>query len=149
VTEINPQTFLTFDDVLLKPSYSDIMPSEVDVSTQLTKSISLGIPLISAAMDTVTEAATAIAMAQAGGIGIIHKNMSPQAQASEVRKVKKAESGMIVDPLTVEPNQPLSEVLAAMKQQGGGYHHPARRPVRDQHLAQGLRADDPRSGDGP
>ncbi len=116
MTHINPEIFLTFDDVLLKPSYSDIMPSEVDVSTKLTRKLRLGIPLISAAMDTVTEAATAIAMAQAGGIGIIHKNLSPAAQASEVRKVKKAESGMIVDPLTVEPNQSLSEVLAAMQQ---------------------------------
>jgi IMP dehydrogenase len=116
VTTINPETFLTFDDVLLKPSYSDVMPAAVDVSTKLTKTLRLGIPLVSAAMDTVTEAATAIAMAQAGGIGIIHKNMSPRAQAAEVRRVKKAESGMIVDPLTVEPDQSLSEVLAAMKQ---------------------------------
>jgi IMP dehydrogenase len=115
VTNNNQETYLTFDDVLLKPSYSDVMPAEVDVSTKLTKKLRLGIPLISAAMDTVTEAATAIAMAQAGGIGIIHKNMTPTAHASEVRKVKKAESGMIVDPLTVEPGQSLSEVLATMK----------------------------------
>ncbi|MDJ0765228.1 MAG: IMP dehydrogenase [Myxococcota bacterium] len=105
---------LTFDDVLLRPSYSEFMPSEVDVSTRLTRDIRIGIPLLSAAMDTVTEAATAITMAQAGGIGIIHKNMSPAEQAGEVRKVKKSESGMIIDPVTMNPDQPLSDVLQAM-----------------------------------
>ncbi len=91
------------------------MPAQVDVSTRLTRKIDLKIPLLSAAMDTVTESATAIAMAEAGGIGIIHKNIPPQEQAAEVRKVKKAESGMIVDPLTVTPSQPLSEVLETMR----------------------------------
>ena len=107
---------LTFDDVLLSPSYSDILPHEVDVSTKLTKKIDLKIPLISAAMDTVTGAMTAIAMAQEGGIGIIHKNMSIEDQAGEVLKVKKFESGMIVNPLTVSPDNlveegdPISEI---------------------------------------
>ncbi len=111
----NPETYFTFDDVLLKPSYSELVPSEVDVSTRLTQKLRLSIPLVSAAMDTVTEANTAIAMAQAGGIGIVHKNLSPVEQAAEVRKVKKAQSGMIVDPLTVTPDQPLIQALETMK----------------------------------
>lgn len=110
------ETCLTFDDVLLKPCYSDVMPSHVDVSTRLTRTVHLAIPLVSAAMDTVTESATAIAMAQAGGIGIIHKNMSPKEQAAEVRKVKKAESGMIIDPIVVAPDEPLSAALKAMRE---------------------------------
>ncbi len=113
---INPEICLTFDDILLKPSYSDVMPAQVDLTTRLTKSLNLNIPLLSAAMDTVTESQTAITMARAGGIGIIHKNMSPNAQAAQVRKVKKAETGMIVDPLTVTPEQPLQEVLEMMSQ---------------------------------
>ncbi|MBN2715278.1 MAG: IMP dehydrogenase [Deltaproteobacteria bacterium] len=111
----NPEVCLTFDDVLLKPSYSNIMPSQVDVSTQLTRGIRLNIPLLSAAMDTVTESDTAIAMARFGGIGIIHKNFTPDEQAAEVRKVKKAETGMIIDPLTVNPGQKLSEALDLMQ----------------------------------
>ena len=91
---------LTFDDVLLLPAFSDVLPSEVNIETILTRKIFLGIPLISAAMDTVTEAHTAISMAQEGGIGILHKNMTPERQANEVDKVKKSESGMIVDPIT-------------------------------------------------
>ncbi|MBN2526344.1 MAG: IMP dehydrogenase [Deltaproteobacteria bacterium] len=110
-----PEVCLTFDDVLLKPSYSNVMPSQVDVSTQLTRGIRLNTPLLSAAMDTVTESETAIAMARFGGIGIIHKNFTPEEQAAEVRKVKKAETGMIVDPLTVTPTQSLSEALALMQ----------------------------------
>ena len=109
---------LTFDDVLLVPSYSQILPTDVDVSTQLTPGIKLNIPLISAAMDTVTEARTAITMAQEGGIGIIHKNMSADFQASEVEKVKKFESGMIVNPLTVKPNQLVSDALDIMNNFG-------------------------------
>ena len=105
---------LTFDDVLLRPSYSDVMPTEVDVTTRLTRSLRLNIPLLSAAMDTVTSADMAIAMARAGGIGIVHKNMSPENQAAEVRKVKKSESGMIVDPVTVAPDQALFEALEEM-----------------------------------
>ncbi|MCP4196813.1 MAG: IMP dehydrogenase [Proteobacteria bacterium] len=105
---------LTFDDVLLRPSYSQVLPTAVDVATRLTRNIQMGIPLVSAAMDTVTEAATAIALAQGGGIGIIHKNMSPAEQAEEVRKVKKSESGMIINPVTLTPDQSLSEALDAM-----------------------------------
>ncbi len=105
---------LTFDDVLLLPAKSDVLPFEVNLETQLTRDITLGIPLVSAAMDTVTEAHTAIAMAQEGGIGIIHKNMPPKQQASEVDKVKKSESGMIVDPITMDPDRKVSEALALM-----------------------------------
>ncbi len=105
---------LTFDDVLLVPSRSDILPSDVQVQTRLTRALDLQIPLISSAMDTVTESRLAIAIAQEGGTGIIHKNMSPKAQASEVQRVKKSESGMILDPITVAPNQKISDALAIM-----------------------------------
>lgn len=106
---------LTFDDVLLLPAASEVLPHEVDISTRLTSSISLNIPLLSAAMDTVTEARTAISMAQEGGIGIIHRNLSIEDQAAEVDKVKKYESGMIVDPITMEPEQKVYEALEVMK----------------------------------
>jgi IMP dehydrogenase len=106
---------LTFDDVLLLPAESSILPRDVDVSTQLTRSIRLNIPLLSAAMDTVTEAQMAIAMAREGGIGIIHRNMPVAAQAAEVDKVKKSESGMIVDPITMDPDQKIYEALEIMK----------------------------------
>lgn len=106
---------LTFDDVLLIPAASAILPREVDIASYLTKSIKLNMPLISAAMDTVTEAQTAIAMAREGGIGIIHRNMSIAAQAAEVDKVKKSESGMIVDPITMDPDQKIYEALEIMK----------------------------------
>jgi len=106
---------LTFDDVLLLPAYSAVMPQEADVSTQLTKKIRLGIPLISAAMDSVTEARTAICMAQEGGIGVIHRNFTIERQAAEVEKVKKYESGMIVDPITVDPDQSLEEAVYVMQ----------------------------------
>lgn len=105
---------LTFDDVLLLPARSDVLPSEVNLETILTRNISLGIPLVSAAMDTVTEAQTAIAMAQEGGLGILHKNMSPERQAIEVDKVKKSESGMIVDPITMDPDRSVSDALELM-----------------------------------
>ena len=95
---------LTFDDVLLVPAYSEVTPDVVDVTAWLTPSISLNIPLVSAAMDTVTESAMAISMARAGGIGIVHKNMSIERQKLEIEKVKKSESGMIIDPITVEPD---------------------------------------------
>ena len=108
------QEALTFDDVLLVPSYTDILPAEADVSTYLTPNIKLNIPLVSAAMDTVTEARTCIAMAQEGGIGIIHRNLDTQLQASEVEKVKKFESGMIVNPLTVSQSQKVHEALEIM-----------------------------------
>lgn len=107
---------LTFDDVLLLPAASKVLPNEVDVRTKLTRSISMNIPLMSAAMDTVTEANTAISMAREGGIGIIHKNMSIERQAREVDKVKKSESGMIIDPVTMHPEQKISEVLEVMEQ---------------------------------
>lgn len=106
---------LTFDDVLLVPAHSQVLPKEVDLTTQLTKTITLNIPLLSAAMDTVTESRAAIAMAREGGLGIIHKNMSPKAQATEVDQVKKSESGMIVDPITMGPDQKIYEALAVMK----------------------------------
>ena len=107
---------LTFDDVLLLPAASKVLPNEVDVGTKLTRTISMNIPLLSAAMDTVTEANTAISMAREGGIGIIHKNMSIERQAREVDKVKKSESGMIIDPVTMHPEQKISEVLEVMEQ---------------------------------
>ena len=103
---------LTFDDVLLLPAFSDVLPRSVDTGTQLTKAIRLNIPLMSAAMDTVTESKLAIALAQEGGMGIIHKNMSIARQAAEVLAVKKHESGIIVDPITVPPNMTIGEVLA-------------------------------------
>ncbi|HKQ32864.1 MAG TPA: IMP dehydrogenase, partial [Thermodesulfobacteriota bacterium] len=113
----NVEECLTFDDVLLVPAYSEILPNDVDVSTRLTKNIKLNIPLISAAMDTVTESSTAIAMAQEGGIGIIHRNLDIQYQAAEVKRVKKYESGMIVNPLTVRPKHKVSDALEIMLKQ--------------------------------
>jgi len=109
---------LTFDDVLLQPGYSEVMPAEVDVASQLTKTITLRTPILAAAMDTVTEADTAIAMARLGGIGILHKNMDPQRQAHEVRRVKKCESGMVVDPLTIRSDATLSDALSLMRNNG-------------------------------
>ena len=106
---------LTFDDVLLVPAESEIMPAEVDISTYLTPNIRLNIPLISSPMDTVTEARLAIAIAQEGGIGIIHRNLSIERQAEEVDKVKRSEAGMILDPITLRANRPLSEALAMME----------------------------------
>ena len=106
---------LTFDDVLLIPARSDVLPKNTNVSTQFTREIFLNVPLVSAAMDTVTEAPLAIALAQEGGIGIIHKNMSIEAQAAEVDKVKRSESGMIVDPITLGPHQRVQEALDAME----------------------------------
>jgi IMP dehydrogenase len=105
---------LTFDDVLLKPAASSVLPGQVNTRTQLTGSIDLNIPLISAAMDTVTEWRLAIAMAQAGGIGVIHRNLDPKAQAEQVARVKKFESGMVVDPMTIRPDQTLDEALSMM-----------------------------------
>lgn len=105
---------LTFDDVLLVPAESDVLPTGVDTRTRITKSVELGIPLVSAAMDTVTEARLAIALAQAGGIGVVHKNLDIAAQAAEVRTVKKFESGMVVNPVTVNPDNSLAEALKVM-----------------------------------
>lgn len=107
---------LTFDDVLLVPAYSDVLPAQVDVSTQLTKKVRLNIPIISSAMDTVTEAGLAIAIAREGGLGIIHKNMSIELQAEMVRRVKRSESGMITDPITLQPDQTIGEAWALMEE---------------------------------
>src|SRR5215831_18359264 len=101
---------LTFDDVLLEPGPSEVMPGQVDTSTRLTREINLNIPLVSAAMDTVTESRLAIAMAQAGGMGILHRNLSVDAQADHVREVKRYESGMVINPLTINPDTRLSEI---------------------------------------
>ena len=116
MAEFFPDEGLTFDDVLLMPSRSDILPKDVDISTVLTERIKLNIPIISAAMDTVTEYRMSIAIARQGGIGIIHKNLSPERQAAEVDKVKRSESGMIVDPITLPPDMPIGEALSVMKQ---------------------------------
>lgn len=118
------QEALTFDDVLLKPRASDIIPSETDTHTQLTKNITLAIPLVSAAMDTVTESKLAIAMAQQGGMGCIHKNLSITGQAAEVQAVKKFESGMVIDPLTINPENTLADALTLMSN-----HHISGVPV--------------------
>ena len=114
------QEYLTFDDVLLVPSYSEILPHQTNVSTKITKNISLNIPLISAAMDTVTESKMAISMAQNGGIGCIHKNLSIAKQKDEVQKVKKFESGMIIDPITISPNATIKEALQLMDEHISG-----------------------------
>lgn len=106
---------LTFDDVLLLPAYSEVLPREVNISTQLTKDIKLNIPMVSAAMDTVTETGLAIALAREGGIGVLHKNMSIQQQAEQVRKVKRSESGLIVDPLTLSPDATVADAVKLMK----------------------------------
>jgi IMP dehydrogenase len=115
VKETTIREALTFDDVLLEPAKSDLLPSEVDVSTRLTRNIPLNIPLLSAAMDTVTDSRMAIAMAQQGGMGIIHKNMTIEAQADEVDRVKRSESGMIVNPITMSPDQKIHEAMEVMK----------------------------------
>ncbi|MEP7118211.1 MAG: IMP dehydrogenase, partial [Acidobacteriota bacterium] len=108
-------TALTFDDVLLVPRYSNVLPAQVNVTTRLTRNIPLDVPLLSAAMDTVTESSMAIAMAQQGGIGVIHKNLSIEEQAAEVDRVKRSESGMIVNPITLSPTHKIHEALEMMK----------------------------------
>ena len=105
----------TFDDLILVPAHSEILPGQVDVKTKLSRNIDLNIPVVSAAMDTVTESETAITIARQGGLGFIHKNMSPEEQALQVEKVKKSESGMIVDPITIEPDHRIYEVLEIME----------------------------------
>ena len=107
---------LTFDDVLLVPQYSEVLPKDVEVRSKLTRNIELAVPLLSAAMDSVTEARTAITMAREGGIGIVHKNLLPEDQAREVEKVKRAESGMVLSPVTVRPSQSLRDALAIMRE---------------------------------
>ncbi|MFC1516292.1 IMP dehydrogenase [Thermodesulfobacteriota bacterium] len=113
--KIPPEEAYSFDDLLLTPNYSDVLPSDVNVSTRLTKKITLNIPIVSAAMDTVTESRTSISMAREGGMGFIHRNMSIDSQAMEVDKVKKSESGMIIDPVTIHPDQKIHEVMALMQ----------------------------------
>ena len=115
MTEENIRFGYTFDDIILVPARSSVLPGEVDVRTQLSRHISLNIPIVSAAMDTVTESKTAITVARQGGIGFIHKNMSLERQALEVEKVKKSESGMIVDPITIEPEKKIYEVIEIME----------------------------------
>jgi IMP dehydrogenase len=112
---VPPEAF-TFDDVLLKPGASDVLPSEVDIRTHITRGIALNLPIVASAMDTVTEYQMAIAMAQAGGIGVIHRNFEPEQQAAQVRLVKKFESGMVVNPLTIHPDQTLADALTLMKE---------------------------------
>ena len=124
---------LTFDDVLLVPSHSQVVPRDVSLETRLTRSISLNIPLLSAAMDTVTESRLAIAIAQEGGLGVVHKNMSPAKQAAEVAKVKRFESGVVKDPITIPPSMSVREVLALTRQ-----HRISGLPVVDQGRVVGI-----------
>ena len=138
------QKALTFDDVLLVPAYSNVLPRDVSLRTQLTRNINLNIPLLSAAMDTVTETRLAIALAQEGGIGIIHKNMSAQAQAAKVAKVKRFESGVVKDPITITPDMTVRNVIefdapaqdfrfaGGAGQAGGRHRHQSRSAFREQ-----------------
>ena len=112
----SPREALTFDDVLLRPGLSEVLPSDVDIRSRITRTISLNIPIVASAMDTVTEAQMAIAMAQAGGIGVIHRNMDPEQQAAQVRQVKKFESGMVVNPVTIAPDATLADALTLMRE---------------------------------
>src|SRR5258706_10313573 len=123
---------LPFDDVLLVPGASEVLPGQVDTRTRLTKTVELGIPLVSAAMDTVTEAGLAIAMAQAGGMGVIHKNLGIEEQAEHVRRVKRFESGMVVNPVTIGPDASLADALSLMER-----HHISGVPVVDGKDAKG------------
>ncbi|MFP5387000.1 MAG: IMP dehydrogenase, partial [Bacteriovoracia bacterium] len=109
------ESALTYDDVLIVPNYSEVLPTDVELKTRFSKNISMNIPIASSAMDTVTESRTAIVMAQEGGIGVIHKNLTPEEQAFEVEKVKKYESGMIINPFTVTPDQKISDLFELMK----------------------------------
>src|SRR5215203_4791787 len=114
----SPREALTFDDVLLRPGLSGVLPSEADIRSRVTREIALNIPIVASAMDTVTESKMAIAMAQAGGLGVIHRNLEPEEQAAQVRQVKKFESGMVVNPLTIGPDATLAEALLLMKDHG-------------------------------
>src|SRR5437763_13127271 len=114
----SPREALTFDDVLLQPGLSDVLPSDVDLRSRITRSIALNIPIIASAMDTVTESRMAIAMAQAGGLGVLHRNLDPEDQAAQVRQVKKFESGMVVNPVTIHPDATLADALGLMKSHG-------------------------------
>ena len=137
-------TGLTYDDVLLLPELTDVVPSEVDTSAQLTKKIRLRIPLLSAAMDTVTEARMAIAMARQGGIGILHRNLSIEEQASQVRQVKRSESGMVEDPVTIGPDATIEELDRLC----GHYRVSGLPVVDDQQQLIGLHDSSRTSGDG-
>src|SRR4051812_30565358 len=114
MTDFEPRLALTFDDISLVPGLSEVHPNQVELRTQVCRGIEMNIPILSAAMDTVTESRLAIALAQEGGIGIVHKNLSIEAQAEEVDRVKRSESGMIVDPVTMRPDQSIREALAVM-----------------------------------
>ena len=146
---------LTFDDVLLQPLESSVLPSGADTRTFLTREIPLNIPILSSAMDTVTEADMAIALAQLGGIGVLHRNLDVEEQAAAVRAVKRFESGMVVNPITMTPDQTLAEALELMKRQphqrhpdrrevgqAGRHPHQPRRALRRESEAAGARADD-------
>jgi IMP dehydrogenase len=111
-----PREAYTFDDVLLKPGLSDVLPSDVNIRSRITRNVALNVPIVASAMDTVTEAHMAIAMAQAGGIGVIHRNLEPALQAAQVRQVKKFESGMVVNPVTIQPDATLADALALMQE---------------------------------
>ncbi len=136
---------LTFDDVLLVPAFSQVLPKDTCLTTQLSRNIRLNLPLVSAAMDTVTEARLAIAIAQEGGMGIVHKNLTRAQQAAEVARVKRYESGVLRDPITITPTPPCGEVMAlsgaarhlrlpgARWRQGGGHRHRPRPALRDAH----------------
>jgi len=113
--KIPPEEAFSFDDVLLMPNYSDVLPNDVNISTRLTRNLTLNIPIVSAAMDTVTESRVSISMAREGGVGFIHRNMSIKSQVKEVKKVKKSESGMIIDPVTIHPDQRAEEVVEVME----------------------------------
>ena len=144
------QKALTFDDVLLLPAQSSVVPRDVSLQTRLTRSITLNIPLLSAAMDTVTEARLAIAIAQEGGLGVVHKNMPPKAQAAEVAKVKRFESGVVKDPITVPPDDvgargadahaaaPDFGPARRRRQEGRRHRHQSRPALRDQPRPAGL-----------
>ncbi|HUV32163.1 MAG TPA: IMP dehydrogenase, partial [Devosiaceae bacterium] len=115
ISSITGEAALTFDDVLLQPARSDILPADADIGSRVTRDIELRLPILSAAMDTVTESRMAIAMAQAGGMGVIHYNLTPEEQAEEVRQVKSFESGMVVNPITIGPGATLADALALMQ----------------------------------
>jgi IMP dehydrogenase len=114
-SQASPREALTFDDVLIKPGLSELLPSDAEIRTRVTRQIALNIPIIASAMDTVTESEMAIAMAQAGGIGVLHRNLEPDDQAAQVRQVKKFESGMVVNPVTIGPQATLADALDLMK----------------------------------
>src|ERR671911_1450249 len=124
---------ITFDDVLLEPGYSDVVPKDTDVRTQLTRNVRINIPILSSPMDTVTESELAIALAQEGGIGIIHKNLSVQAQTREVDKVKRSENGIITDPITLPPDETVGHARQIMEQ-----HHVSGVPISVNGVLKGI-----------